>query len=249
MMQKYPDADRSQWFGHRFAGSRMVPNVVVIHTTEGTGWPSYENGATAPNLTLMPRPAQRELAIRQHFDLDRSARALRNAAGGVDTNTLNVVQLELIGTCSPATHADWRRRGIDHIYWPDAPAWALEALGDVLAELHRGIPTIPLHSSVSWRPYPASFGLDAPQRMSFDQWRRFRGVCGHQHVPENSHGDPGDLPIGAVMAAALDLNEGSTAMPQNRVTAARKLLEQAARSSGPLRRSAILAGLAILPKR
>ena len=43
--------------------------------------------------------------------------------------------------------------------------------------------------------YPGSYGVNAAQRFTNVQWENFTGVCGHQHVPENDHGDPGDLPI------------------------------------------------------
>jgi hypothetical protein len=29
--------------------------------------------------------------------------------------------------------------------------------------------------------------------MSGKAWNAFKGVCGHSHVPENLHGDPGAL--------------------------------------------------------
>ena len=48
---------------------------------------------------------------------------------------------------------------------------------------------------------PASYGA-SPARMSFAQWRRFTGICGHQHVPENAHGDPGNLPIDKILRYA-----------------------------------------------
>jgi hypothetical protein len=41
--------------------------------------------------------------------------------------------------------------------------------------------------------------------MTFAQWRSFYGWCGHQHVPENVHGDPGSLPWAAIATMARDL--------------------------------------------
>jgi hypothetical protein len=38
--------------------------------------------------------------------------------------------------------------------------------------------------------------------MNFDAWNAFTGHCGHQHVPENDHGDPGAFPITAILDAA-----------------------------------------------
>jgi hypothetical protein len=31
--------------------------------------------------------------------------------------------------------------------------------------------------------------------MTYDEWLTFEGLCGHQHVCENDHGDPGALDI------------------------------------------------------
>ena len=72
------------------------------------------------------------------------------------------------------------------------------AVGSVfIADMHKrhGIP-ISGPGSV-WTPYPESYGKGG-QRFSFDRWRAFKGWCGHQHVPENTHGDPGALEWGVV---------------------------------------------------
>ncbi|MBQ1164434.1 collagen-like protein, partial [Streptomyces sp. A73] len=39
-------------------------------------------------------------------------------------------------------------------------------------------------------------------RMSYSKWNNYRGHCGHQHVPENAHGDPGAFPMAAILNAA-----------------------------------------------
>jgi hypothetical protein len=36
----------------------------------------------------------------------------------------------------------------------------------------------------------------------------FKGVCGHQHAPGNTHGDPGALDLQAVLKAALEIGGG-----------------------------------------
>ncbi|MFE6719419.1 hypothetical protein ACFVDU_17805 [Streptomyces albidoflavus] len=47
--QTYPKADtRTQRFQPDYPGSTMNANVGVIHTTEGTSWPTYGGGASAP---------------------------------------------------------------------------------------------------------------------------------------------------------------------------------------------------------
>ncbi|MBQ1163799.1 hypothetical protein KBZ21_38015, partial [Streptomyces sp. A73] len=72
----------------------------------------------------------------QHFDFDTSARALVNRAGGVETNTLNVCQVEVVGTCDPGTHAKWTRAGYAHLYMPDLPDWAIRDLGEFAEWAH-----------------------------------------------------------------------------------------------------------------
>lgn len=120
--QKYPGANRDHWYQARFGGDRMEVNVVVLHTTEGRSLPDYQGGAVAPNLTAVPDLAARRLKWYQHFDIDISSRALANLRGGVETNTLNVCQVELVGTCAPETHTKWKTSDKAHVYWPKPPS-------------------------------------------------------------------------------------------------------------------------------
>jgi hypothetical protein len=197
-VSNYRPADtKAQWFQDDYPGSVISPNVVVLHTTEGTTWPGYEGGATAPTYTALPDFAAKRLVWRAHFPDERSSRALRNEAGGVETNTLNVVQVELVGTCDPGSHKRWG--DTPHIYWPEAPHWALRDLAVFLADMHKRH-GIKLHAP-QFLGYPASYG-DSPVRFAFAQWRDFYGVCGHQHVPENVHGDPGAIDIAKVLRIA-----------------------------------------------
>jgi hypothetical protein len=200
--QKIPGANLSLFFGggRRYTGSDMEVNCGIVHTTEGATLYDYGGGAEAPTVTAVPDLNARRLVWYQHFDVDESARALVNASGGVQTNTANAFQIELVGTCDPATHAVWARRGIDHIYWPEPPDWAVQDLAWLMRWL-RDQHGIPLASGLEWLPYPTSYGASRA-RMSFAQWTRFKGWAGHQHVPENDHGDPGNLPINRILAAA-----------------------------------------------
>lgn len=206
---------RAQWFHDNYPGSKIDPNVVVLHTTESRGWPGYNGGATAPNITGLPDMGRKRLWWRSHFPDDRSARALRNTAGGVETNTLNCHQVELVGTCDPANRHRWAGyvAGEDYIYWPEAPEWALDELAAYLADFHRrhGVKL----TAPRFLPYPASYGASSV-RMSHAQWRSFYGVCGHQHVPENTHGDPGDLDVERVLAKARALVDPPAKRTPNR---------------------------------
>lgn len=197
--QKYPGASTAYFYQNRFGGDLMNVNVVVLHTTEGRTLPDYDGGAVAPNLTAVPDFSTKTLKWYQHFDIDRSSRALVNLSGGVETNTLNVCQVELVGTCDPDTHANWG--SAEHVFWPDAPEWALAEVAAFLRwmNLQHGIPLVgPTH----WPAYPSSYGNGAGQRMSGSQWEAFKGVCGHMHVPENVHGDPGAIDFPHLIALA-----------------------------------------------
>jgi hypothetical protein len=199
--QRYPGASTAYFYQNRYGGDLMEVNVVVLHTTEGRTLPDYDGGAVAPNLTALPDFTNKRLKWYQHFDIDRSSRALVNLAGGVETNTLNVVQVELVGTCDPATHTKWTKAGYAHIYWPEAPDWALQGVADFLAWAHTNH-HIPLTGPALWLPYPQSGAADSNARMSFAQWENFNGICGHMHVPEQDHGDPGAIDFPHLLALA-----------------------------------------------
>jgi len=198
--QKYPGASLTYWYGSKYPGDSMESNVVVWHTTEGRSLPSYDGGSQAPNFTAVPDFGARRLRWYQHFDFDTSSRALVNKSGGVETNTLNAVQVEIVGTCDPATHKAWENQGYEHLYTPNLPTWVVDQLGD-FARWARDNHGVPLASGLTFRPYPSSYG-NSPVRMSGAKWESFKGHCGHQHVPENDHGDPGAFPVAAVLLAA-----------------------------------------------
>jgi len=197
--QKYPGASLAYWYQDDYPGSPMEVNVVVLHTTEGRTLPDYGGGSSAPNLTAVPDLAARRLDWFQHFDIETSSRALRNLAGGVETNTLNVCQVELVGTCDPGTHAKWGSS--PHIFWPEAPDWALAEVASFLRWMNTEH-GVPLSGPAAWPPYPSSYANGAGQRMSGAQWSNFKGVCGHMHVPENDHGDPGSIDFSRLIALA-----------------------------------------------
>jgi hypothetical protein len=180
--QKYPGASLAHWHQGVYGGDVQEVNVVVLHTTEGRTLPGYGGGGSAPNLTAVPDFAAKKLTWHQHFDIDRSSRALVNLSGGVETNTNNVCQVELVGTCDPKTHTNWG--SAQHIFWPEAPDWALRDLAAFLRwmNVEHGVP---LAGPVKWPAYPTSYANGGGQRMAGSQWEAFNGVCGHMHVPEN----------------------------------------------------------------
>lgn len=188
----YSSATRTQWFANAYPGTSITPNCVAWHTTETGGWPSYGGGASAPHFTY--NPAVREM--RQHFPVNRSARALRNLSGGVETNTLNVVQIEIVAYSDEVLAAHRGHRAVSHLR-PEH----LADLGDWARWLHDEW-GIRLDIDPGW----VTSNYTNPKRMSFSQWRGFYGHTGHNRVPENTHWDPARLDIWSIIANA----EGST---------------------------------------
>ncbi len=192
---RYPKADcTSEWFGDDFAGTDMGGvDKVLLHSTEGASWPPYAGGSQAPNLTYHPL----KRAWRQHFPLNRSARALvDNPKTLVRENRDRVVQVEIIAVCDPSVY----RRSKKLLPIDDLSEGALEDLGDFLAFMHREY-RVPLVAAPRWLPYPRSAG-NSPVRMNSKVYDAFRGVLGHQHASGNAHGDPGSLNIPAIIRAA-----------------------------------------------
>lgn len=216
-MSTYRPADtKTQWFQDNFPGAKLnlkaTTMVVVVHTTEGTDWPTYRGGATAPNYTGKPplgtygTDSFHRGRWRAHFPDERSSRALQNLSGGVETNTLNAVQLELIGTCDPRNAKRWggtsrtRIAGRDYVYWPNANDRQLRWVARILADFHRRHGLV-LSAPRKFIAYPASYGKNGV-RLSGAQWKRTVGIVGHQHVPENVHGDPGNIDMDKILRFA-----------------------------------------------
>ncbi|WP_116949205.1 hypothetical protein [Jiangella endophytica] len=137
----YPRANRTaQWFGNAYTGSLVDPDKVVWHTTETGGWPGYGGGASAPTLTYHALIHQ----WRQHFPCNRSSRALRNEPGGVETNTEDALQVEIIA------YSDERlaeQRG--HLPVSELDSEAIDDLAD-FAEWANREWSVPLRADVGW---------------------------------------------------------------------------------------------------
>jgi hypothetical protein len=163
---------------------------LLLHTTEGStiegAIGAYRIHNSWPHLTV---DCKRRRVV-QHLPFTVPARSLRNASGGVETNRQGtiLVQIEIVGsagqpsTIGTASDLEWFGR---------------EVVGVVCRQTG-----IPLDSSVAWTSYPASYGLRAGQRLSGSRWAGYSGILGHQHAPENDHGDPGKLDIARILAAA-----------------------------------------------
>jgi hypothetical protein len=150
-----------------------------LHTTEGSGWPPYQGWTVHPHFTVLPLPG-RGVRVKQHVRLDGASFALRNTPGGVETNRDRVYQVELIGTAT---------RNGPGLAWRDADDVVLAALYRTLIRPLSEEVGIPL-SALPFRDEAAVPG----HRLGGARFDGYSGWLGHQHVPENSHWDPGPFP-------------------------------------------------------
>lgn len=167
---------------------------IVLHTTEGSriqaALDAYRQNNSWPHLTVDPTTRTRW----QHVPLDTPARALRNTSTPGQTNREGrVYQVEILGFA-----------GRSHLWDGDTLDW----LGtDVVGPLARATGT-PLQSTVEFFGEGAGWVLasaSARQRLSAKAWDTYTGILGHQHVPENTHWDPGAIDIDRILAAARNL--------------------------------------------
>lgn len=215
--QHYPGASLAYDYSERYPGSAMESNVIVLHSTEGNSVPTYGGGKEAPNFTVAADFKNKRAQWYQHFDFDESSRALVNSSGGVETNTANTCQIEIVGTSDPTTHKKWG--STPHLFMPELPDWFKDELAEFIAWAHRnhGVKIQakrPNGSKLVFKAYPGSYGTRADNgvRLTGTEWDEFYGICGHQHVPENYHGDPGSIDIDYLVAKATALASG-TATP------------------------------------
>lgn len=167
-------------------GSHTGPVTIgVLHTTESLRFiPNYDNyfgHSSYPHFTCVVVGGV--FFSYQHISIRRAARALKNRAGGVQTNREGVIQIEVVGQARrPFTNDPVMVEGLTKLM-----RW-IESETEIEAQ-----------SSVDWVSYPQSYGERAKQRLSNTAWQQYVGWLGHQHVPENDHGDPGAININALM--------------------------------------------------
>ena len=169
------------------------PALICLHSTEGTGWTNYNGGSVAPHFTIEPKSGE----IHQHISMSHAARALAHPSGTPETNRAGVIQIEIIGTCDPSHRgqSSWN-------FLPDMSDAQAANIGKLVDMIRKAIPAIPLKVAAEFEPYPEpSYGSGHP-RMSTSAFAKAVGVLGHQHVPSNSHGDPGNIPIDKILGAS-----------------------------------------------
>jgi hypothetical protein len=194
---RYPEA---RWLGNGGSGGSYTggPWKVVLHTTETAGLPDYQGGRTSPHLTYDPKTR----VWVQHSDLLVACRALRNDAGGAQTNRDQALQVEIICYSNGplAAKEDYR------LWVGDLPQTAYEDLAAFLVWTADEFGV-----KLRWpeRQATSYAQANAPGfKLTEAEWDAFDGVCGHQHVPEgNTHWDPGALDWGRLFNETSKLTE------------------------------------------
>jgi len=178
---RYPKA---KWLGNgkTYGEHRSPPFKIVMHTTETTVIPSYSNGDHAPHLTFDPKT----LEWVQHSEFELVAGALRNESGGVQTNADSAIQVEMI-CYSDKRVADKSEARLWVGHLSEA---ALRAVGEFWSWCNQAF-GVKLKVWDSPKVGNACYGSGSPCRMPPAVWDEWNGICGHAHVPENAHWDPG----------------------------------------------------------
>lgn len=206
---------QQRWFPHgsqRFyaAGGNSPAKLsasnpkIILHTTEGTGWTDYAQGAKAPTFTINPWTK----AVQQHMPLQYGSRALR---GSIAINASGV-QVEIVGCTVKAWAAKIKR---PDLYIGNFGDDEYAYLARVFADVQRlcGIPNV---TTVAWPLAAATKGDETygntKWRLSLSQWNAARGFVGHLHAPGNVHSDPGCLDVPRLIRA-IDALGGSKPTP------------------------------------
>lgn len=155
------------------------PPKGVLHTTEGS-LVSGAIGAFRANNSWPHFLVAQSGDVWQFVTTSLAARALRNLSGGVETNRDHAVQIEVVGfAAQPAAH-------------PPAQWDALRALMRWVEATEGVMPTAPP------LPFASRYGQPGT-RMSPAVWNAYNGWCGHSHVPENLHWDPGMIDLASLL--------------------------------------------------
>lgn len=177
---------------------RDAPPRIVLHTTETPSLPGYRGGKSAPHFTVgvghpesIRKLSSGAVRVWQHFPINQTSRALRGAPKPTETNHMgsNCIQIEMITYVGDTPSRPGNRGRL--------PLPLMEAVADVVRFIASEIPDIDIDSYPEPSRWRASggYGLNAPQRFGVKEWERFNGICGHQHVPYNTHWDPGGFDI------------------------------------------------------
>lgn len=160
----------------------------LVHTTQGT---SIDGAVTAyrnypPHLIVDPWKRRKI----QHIDLEHAAYALWNE----DADDSRCYQIEIVGFAEDS-----------HLWSDDVLNWLGKELALPLHE-YAGVPY-----TVVWKGFKRDGETgyiladpDSPLRLSQYELDHFSGWLGHQHIPGDSHWDPGGLNVHKILQFAQE---------------------------------------------
>lgn len=139
----------------------------VLHTTQGDGdaTSTLDKNGDHPHFQV-----ERNGRITQYIAINRAAKALKHT-GSPETNRAHAIQIEVVGFA-------------EHPHWPAAQVKAVRRVMRFI-EANGGVK----------RSCTVKFVAGTTNHMSASHWLEYNGWCGHQHVPENDHEDPGAIDI------------------------------------------------------
>jgi hypothetical protein len=146
---------------------------LIWHTTEGSfasAANKFHTGADIPHCLIDPARG----LVNQYLPFDDYSKALEHPLGTPETNRAGCRQVEIAGSAADA--GEWPTRYYEH----------LGALA-VLIEHRTDIPRKNYHA----------FHKGA-KRLTPNGFIRAKGHLGHQHVPNNTHWDPGSFRVSSL---------------------------------------------------
>lgn len=155
------------------------PYKGVLHTTEG-GSASGAINAFKTNNSWPHFLIDYSGAVWQFIDTSQAARALRNLAGGVETNRDSAIQIEVVGFAGKPT---------------EHPVVQVEGLKALMRWIEANTGVKPIGPG---RPFASAYG-QSNLRFTDSEWDSFGGWCGHCHCPEQDHWDPGAIDINTLL--------------------------------------------------
>lgn len=184
----YVDGTPWRWVAHTTEGGNCSINALI---------PFFQGRpCSTPHFAIDPCQRRKVQFIRLNY----SSAALKNLSGGVETNRAHAVQTEITGRAAET---------------PNWPIEWVEFVGEHIADVVRaGVPLDLENVKDCVGPEAGTIASPhAKQRMSYAEWNSFDGICGHQHVPENDHWDPGNLNIQHAVAHAKKILGGQYVPP------------------------------------
>lgn len=150
---------------------------IILHTTEGGSlegaFGAYNASRNIPHITT-DLTTKRKV---QHLPLNASASAVMHTRYPETNRAGRTIQIEIVGYS-----ADSANRPDDELAF----------LAEILLDLRS--------AGLEFQ----SLALDGNvPRMNDSDWVSFNAICGHRHVPENDHTDPGYLDVAKVVQFML----------------------------------------------